>query len=826
MGGSSKGGSGAKSYDYFGTVAGVICWGPIDILEAVIVDGKTVVTGPIVLSSAATDLSLDPDQGKYLDAGGRLTIYRGSQTTADPALPGHPAYRGLAYIVAKHLLFGRERTTAPNLQVIVARRPVIDPSVVAADHTALLDDGRCNPVASIAELLTSPHGLGLPLETIDADSWLAASTWAAHSSRRDRIYVAGAMTSQAQARQHILSLLEMLDAALYWTAEGTLAMALIEPGVSSGASLTIDARHITERPRIDGGGWGEVPTSISVRYVDRDASWKEREAKADNLVALQMMGGVPNNRRIDRPHVILAEQAEAAAADAVRKTRAPSGQMEIDIRHPLAPDMHPGQKVLVDIDPEPGGVGLAQTCVIEEIVQRPTGSVGLKLRPDALAPGAQYAPTWIPSTPQAASCPPIDAAKTVVIPLPAGVWSTPSVAILAPRPRIDVVGFRVLFSVDDADYADLGSQPGFAPRASLTAAIDDTQGTAAISLPDGSTSPDAYIAGRYPGTETGAGADELLLVLMTLTAEGRVDIQGGEAILEICSIQSRTIIGEDTIYTIKRARLGSSPRSWPSGTPGWIVPKDSLQAFTHEGIRGMTKTGAVGHVRMVAYTVEAEDESVPLPHRTFRMPSSANLAPVITWVEPSGAVGTTGEDGAYTAEVSIQDGDGDLLEVSATLVSPSGDRTDYQVERLGGVASHVREISVQVDPGTYVLVVSARDRGNPLVTSSRVIYRPPTAGTAMAPPTFSPPGENGFIRPLTVTVTASAPADRVAYVLSSLGSAPPDGPGASTASGVLTRDLVLVSSRRIWARAGDGSTWSAWVYADFVVDPEPPHQGP
>lgn len=821
MGGGAKGGSGAKGYNYYGTVAGLVCLGPVDVLQAIILDGKQIITGPITLSQPATDLSLDPDQGMYLDSGGRITLYRGDQTTADPALPGHPAYIGLCYLVAEHVLFGRERTTAPNIQAIVTRRPVVPAGILAPETNVIASDGTVSPVAVLVELLTSNHGLGLPPAVLDASSWAQSAAWVTNPTRAHLMACAVAITSQAQARQVIAGLLEMMDAVLYWTPQGTLSISQIEPGSPSTDTLTIDARHLTDRPRVDVSGWQDVPTAIAVRYPDRDYQWKERQAKADNLVAWQIMEGVPNPRRLDRPHVTSATQAAEIAADAVRKAAQPIGSVELSVRRPFAVDFHPGARVRVDLDPEPGGVGLASTCVVEELREPPVGPIAVRLRPDPLVPVAPYVPSWVPVNPQASSCPPIVADKAVVIPLPATVWQTPSVAVVATRPRADVIGFRILFSPDGTDYTDLGSQPGFAARVVLTAALGDEADAASLALTDGETGPDAYLSGRYPGTEPGAAADQLLLVLALIDGDGRVAISGPLPVMEICSIQTRSVTPGGAVWDLKRARLGTGPRAWPNGTVGWILPRESLIPRTHEAIRAMVRTGDIGRVIMVAYNIDAEDETVPAPLRTFMMPPGSNLAPVITWIAPSESSGQTDSAGQFTAQISITDGDGDLMEVSATLIAGDGSRTDYQVERLAGVGSHVREIPVKVEPGTYTLAVTASDRANSPVTSSRTIFRPPSAGQVLLPPTFTPPGEDGFLAPLVVTLAVASLADRMAYVLAPIGSAQPAGDGSVWVG--MQKTVVLVTSRRIWARAGDGGGWGGWVYADFLLDPEPPH---
>lgn len=816
--GNKKGGKGAKSYDYYGTLAGLICWGPVDTLQAVIVDGKTIVTGPVALSTAANNLTLDPDQGKYLDKGGRITIYKGTQTTADAALAGHPAYVGMCYIVLKGLLFGRERTSAPSVQVIVSRKPVADASIVSPSHNTLTADGQCNPVAALVEVLTSAHGLSIPVSALDATSWLAAAAWAADVGRVSYTHCSPLFTSNAQARRQILELLLMVDATLYWTPGGKLGIALIEPGVTPASPKTLDARHIVERHRLEALAWQDVPTTQEVRYRDRDAKYKDRPVKADNLLALRLRSGVPMLSKTDRPLITGADQASRHAVELIRRTAQPTGEVEIKIRRPFAAGLYPGAKLLVDVDPEPGGTGLAQLCVVQEIRDTPFRDVSLRLRPDTLVASTLYSPAWATPTPQAADCPPIVAASAVVVPMPIAEFPTPSVVVLAPRPAANVIGMRIYLSEDGTTFADLGTQPGFSCRAALGAGIDNDDESVILTLPDGDSGPDAYLAERYPTTAVGAASDDLLLIIANVDVNGRVVITSGEPEMEVCSIQTRVLMGSDMTYTILRARLGTPNRAWTTSAKAWITLGSTLNPLTHPVIEGMVLSGAVGYVRMVATTGEAEDDTVPIPERTFYMPTSANSAPVITWATPSGSTGTTDGSGNYTAQVHIDDAEGDLMKVEVFVVNKStGASLQWLSTVLGGVSRHPAsgELSIpltQLEVGNHDLIVTADDRRNPTVSSHRTIYRAATSGTVIAPPSFNPPGRVWAVGSLTVTITCASPANRMEWVLTEPGSASPP---SSTPVLATSFTLKLFRSHRLWVRAGDGTTWGAWTSADF-----------
>ncbi len=57
---------------------------------------------------------------------GNLTIYWGTETQTAPAAlaaAGHPPYRGQCFLYFQQLYFGRDKTSAPNVEVVLKRQP-------------------------------------------------------------------------------------------------------------------------------------------------------------------------------------------------------------------------------------------------------------------------------------------------------------------------------------------------------------------------------------------------------------------------------------------------------------------------------------------------------------------------------------------------------------------------------------------------------------------------------------------------------------------------------------------------------------------------------
>lgn len=840
MGSGGKGGGDAfKSYNYHSTLAGAVCWGPVDTVHAVIVDGKSIWEGTSnrpssptsapagkaalaspTLNSEYTELtaSIDP---KWFLTGGYLRVYWGTTTqTVDPAFVGHghSGYAGTSYLVARKFLLGRERSSAPNIEVVVSRKPVATTDVVAAIDN-VIDDLNCNPVAALAELFTSQHGLGLPAARLDATSWLAAAAWCnASADRRAATFCSPLFTGSKLARVAAAELLAMFDGGLGWTADGLLALRLLEFGVDPGGLATLDAGQITDAPRMKAGGWGDVPSGVIVGYVDRARKHKVADEKVDNLVALRVFGE-DRRDKLDRPHVVRREQAVRHGAEFLRRTSSPRVTVDITCRREMVAGLAPGSKVLVDVDPEPGGAGLAQLVVVEERRDDGKGEVRLSCIADNLVPAVPYTPTLTADAPQAMTMDPIEHA--LAIPLSPKAWGDGGrIGVLAARPQSDAIGFRVFLSADGTEFAEVGSQPGFAVRATLDTAIDLDAETVRLSLTDGATGRDAYLIEQSSpgGNEAEARNDQLIIVLANVGVDGRVVITDGHAELEIMSVIARTAIDADTHdYDVYRSRMGTESQDWATTCEAWVLPGANLTAWTHPDLWDLLGTTDPAYVRMVAYSNWAEDEDETVPEREVVFPRTFDSVPRIDWVTPSGTLGLTDVDGDYVIQFDVTDNDGDVVRVYVASRDTSGAMTEWLDLPLTGDATvNIDHELLALPPGSHSLIVEVTDRAGHVTTdNSRTIQNtnaPEGGGTILPVAMFDPPSGTEFTTGVTVTITGSSPNDRLEWSLTYQDVAVP---GTVTAVSALTTTVNITGTRKLWARAGNGTIWSDWVFAYY-----------
>jgi len=810
MGSSDKGGDAGKRYNYFGTVVGAVCLGPVDAITGILFDRLKIFDGVITRSGdTPADLS-GSIPSKYLGPGGSLKFYWGTDAqpidTTLEAL-GRPRYRGVAYLVGKSLLFGTEKTSAPNLQVIVRRKPVVDVSIVSATYNTQ-SEGQINPVAAIAELLTHPQfGAGLPVDRFDGASWEAAAAYA--YGKRATAYCSPLITTTASLRDSVASLLAMFDGALAWTPSGTLAVRLMKPGVNPGGLTTIDAACLAEGSMVElsAPSWGDVPTSIAVKYFDHLREFKAADEVAHNPIANELRGS-PSLKTVEMPHITRRDQCAAWAAELLRREMLPATSVKLSVRPERLGNLGPGDKVIVDIDPEPGGDSLNQLAVITDRRDAAGKATKLALVCDPLTASTPFSPTAPVDNPTSPDVPPIEHA--LVIPLPADEWPETSIAVLATRPTQAINGLSLYFGTDPGGvFATLGIQTGFACRLVPQGAASGDASEVTLHLIDGADGPDSYLAGLLPETETDATLNRVLLVFAEVDEDGVVTITDGEADLEFASVVTRVAVAPaDHTYTILRGRLGTRPRAITTNTQVWLVPLSNVAAWTHPELDVLRVTQELGYVRL--RSISNAEESADYLEVLLRVPPAANVAPEIDWIAPETSFDRL-PDELYTVRFVATDLDGDLVRVTVESSTVSGTGRsmldDISMEPTGEFVYGQRHWFFA---GANLITVTLHDRKGHTYVSTRIFYRayPDTIDLV----SFYP-ADGEFVTAVDVELSTMPPGDRIQWGKTAIG-APAPSTGLTTVNSLATV-VSLNGSFRLWARSGTGSGWSDWAFVDY-----------
>jgi hypothetical protein len=249
-------------YNYFASFAALIAHGPIDRLDAIWMDDELVWEGPLTRSGDFADITIE--------SRGNVRLYWGTETQASNPLLAtsgtvHPAYKGQAYLVFNQLFFGRDRTNAPNIEVLVTRWPN---AVWLPTPNSIQDD--VNPVIPLWDLWTNPrYGLGLPESRLD----LATLATVGERLNTEGIGVSPVITRAFNFRQFLVELCECFDAHPSYDSQGRLGLALVrDPGA---VSTLIEPADLVDAPALNPQGFPDTFNETYVRFTNRDKRFQE-----------------------------------------------------------------------------------------------------------------------------------------------------------------------------------------------------------------------------------------------------------------------------------------------------------------------------------------------------------------------------------------------------------------------------------------------------------------------------------------------------------------------------------------------------------------------
>ncbi len=230
-----------------------------------------------------------------------------------------PQYRGLCYAVLRQVYLGKSAQPQP-WHFIVQRVPTLlgQPayaSIVDADGNVTANGAEC-----IYEILTNDRwGVGLKAADIDIATFQAV----AQTLFTEGLGYCGQITSTQTAWSAIRTILSHMNATLYQDPlTGLLGVKLIrEDYVLASLPEFNESNAVLEE--FHRGSWAEILNEASVKYTDIARRFSDGAAQAQNLAAIQAMGGEITTQTLDLPGLTTHELAQDAASRSVRTTSVP-----------------------------------------------------------------------------------------------------------------------------------------------------------------------------------------------------------------------------------------------------------------------------------------------------------------------------------------------------------------------------------------------------------------------------------------------------------------------------------------------------------------------
>lgn len=822
----SFGGGKIKFWEYYGSIAGAVCQGPVDTVHEVIVDGETAWTGPLARGGATNYSTLTLDSRRV------MRFYWGTETqTADPLLQAagnqlghdHPAYPGLCYFVLVDFLFGRERPSVPNVEVVVSRAPV---QAVFSNGAAELHDGQASPVAALADLFTHPrYGLGLDAARFDPDAWAAAADALYLGGRDAQTYLSALLHKQMTMRQAGAEMAAVAGLWLRWdpaTEQIEAGAWPHDPALDVSALPLLTADDLTERPQFAGGGWDEVETGWAITFTDRARGYKQSSEKHDDLRALRVVG---DHRRgtLKRPWITRREQAFYHVTEHGKTRGRPPLTGRVTVRRAKALAIRPGDLVRVDLDPEPGGLQIQQVCRVLERTLPQTGPITLRLEAErGLAPVHYVPAAELPEAPQLETVPPIASQRIFELPASFGEGLI-NIGVLAERPGDLVTGLDLHYASTPAGaYQRLGTQEDFALRA-----VPDVGWTAPDDGPfaiEVVSTRDLDVLEASPGA-LAARDDQLLLVCFERAASGAIALDAdGTAAIEILSIESFTLTPGGTYEVAAyRGRLGTRRRAFSPGLGEcWIVPKFGLVPFSHADFPGLRSGANTATFRIQPFTLFNQKDLFDCADIPFSFGIINAYAPRIVFTTPAeSSLRFASPPGSLDFAGKVFDDNNDLVDFSFILRS-SGDEQTLSTVTLPAIGLFPFSISVNFDnPGVaYTLIARAKDAAGFVIDAEIQISIDPASGRVATPEILMV--SDYWSAAVDVELATSTTGATIEYAIVELGGALPlDGWEDYY-------DIITVGAlQRLWVRAhAPGMIDSYPQYRDFILSPYHGRTGP
>lgn len=598
--GGGKADSGGEAHDYFGSIAGAVACGPVDWIGGVFIDNKlvwpkcdewtagTYATNTLkrhkgrvwkATSSTASEpgtagaawtkfkviLSTNPYKFTVEDYG-ECFFYRGTSNqtldTVDEKIlsdNGHHPYRYRAVLVLKDFLWGRERTSAPNVQVLCGRKPT--QTIITGSAANLDADDQCNPMAFLAEVLTHPIiGAEIPDSELDAASWQAeADRQLAISSRT---YISP-MIDREQALPEIIDRVQRsCDIWLYRNAAGLITVGhwphAEAPPVFTSAN-TIDIHDLAgdfEMPW-DSDLFEDTYNRVTVKYLDALAAFKEKPASAPNALNRKIVGRT-SELKVEANWITRGTQAIALAQELAYVEGQPKFASQLALRAEKVTAITPGQLFLLTNDDL--GISRVCRCLERTIPKPPSGRITIRYELERGISGTGYAPTIL--SPSGSPTPKPDRITNFqfvqVPPVLAGGVEF-QVACLAARANPVTAKLEVWFKKDETgtSFYPLGSLTSFAVAATVAESVNTLDISGEI-LTSSSVLGDSYNLDHNDvwqfklyddGVEATLGIDYLI-----------DSVQGTITILESGTIADGSVISADYCYNVKLTVAAGTPQ--------------------------------------------------------------------------------------------------------------------------------------------------------------------------------------------------------------------------------------------------------------------------
>ena len=571
-------------YTYQAGLAGAICSGPVDTLHAIYIDTVKVWEGPLTAVAGQFAFITLPNYGQ-------ARFYWGSDSQlADSLLEplGHPAYRGQCYVVFDPLIFGRDRTSAPQVEFVVSRRTVI-PGYANPDLS-----GDVCPIHAAIELATHPrYGLGIYL----SDFGGSGEETSARLVEAD-MGISPLINNAQSLPQSLAEMLGYFDGFLYQK-NGKYRFGSDSLPVDFSEAPIIDTADETDFPEIDTDAFSQVSSETRLVYTDRDREFKESVAIHHDAAA-HALNGTQEPVTFQRRWITRQSVANAQVAKAGRRAALPEVGGKVMVHYSKGIGLNPGDPIRLRPFPQ---ADYLLNCRVTGIAHRRSDDAELELQfvldVANQVSGVTPAPYTPPEQPTYDADPmPFEA--VFILPAALSGVTEPEVALahLGVRAHSLITGYNVFHSTDDLNYAFLSQARFFAVTGTLTTQLLEDGADAVI---------DAHAVDRATlATQTSeqADADTVLMLL-------------GD---EILSVEGYVVAADGTVSltNLRRGRFGTLVMDHEVGERAFLIRREHLHVLRKDAF----VQGSTHYLKSTSYTIAKEQDIATAPVMPLNIPET------------------------------------------------------------------------------------------------------------------------------------------------------------------------------------------------------------
>lgn len=556
-------------YVYQAVMAGIICSGPIDVLHAIYADTVKIWEGPLEAITGQFSVITLPGYGQ-------CRFYWGSDSQLpDGSLEDHPAYRNQCYVVFDPLVFGRDRTSAPQMEFVLTRRTVIP----RYDNPDL--NGDVCPVHAAIELATHPrYGLGNYLSDFDGSGEETSALLVAED-----IGISPLINNAQSLPQALAEILGYFDGYLYQTG-GKYRFGSASLPVDFTDALIIDTFDQTDFPRIDTGAFARVSSETRMVYSDRDREFKESVAIHHDAAA-HALNGTMEPLNIQRRWITRQSVANAQVSRAGRRAALPPVSGVVMVHYSKAFDLTPGDPI--KLRPFPGADYLLN-CRVTRKSQRRSDDAELEIafvldvanQVSGITP-APYTP------PEGTTYDAVAMPYERIIVLPDTFPGGGTLAHIGVRDHGLISGYNVFHSTDDLNYSFLAQARFFATSGTLLAELLDT----AVDVDLDAHPVDKLTLSTQ--TPAQADADTILMFLgdEILSVEGYVTNEDGTV----------------SLTNLRRGRYGTAAVTHALGERAFLIRRTQLSILNDAAFQ----PGTTHYFKTTSFTLAKEQDIATSP---------------------------------------------------------------------------------------------------------------------------------------------------------------------------------------------------------------------